>query len=299
MARLLPLALLLGLAAQPAAALTFSFSTIAGDTLTTSEAAAFRTAANAWSTYLVDPVTVVVRIGFRSLGSNILGQTAPTYVQASAAAAKTLLAADAKDATDRAAVASLATSTQTSLTLTTADARAIGFSTAAGTDGTIEFSTNYTFSDTRDANGGVASGSFDLIGIAEHEIGHLLGFDSSIDGGTGGVQTLLDQFRFAAAGTRSVTAGAAAYFSIDNGVTDINAFSVGGSGNSQASHWLQGTGAVMDPESSAGATQNIKPLDIQALDAIGYDVAVPEPESLALLGLGLVGVLLARRRPGG
>jgi hypothetical protein len=277
----------------PASALTFSFSQIAGTTLTSDETAAFQTAANAWASVFTDKVTVNVQIGFTALGTNILGGTAATFVTASGTAVKSLLTADRKDGTDIAAVSSLTGQPLPStVAMTSAEARALGFTTAGVTsDGSIEFSTAYTYSTSRDANGNVAAGTYDLVGIAEHEIGHLLGFDSSIDGGTSGISTLLDAFRFSSPGTRSITTGAA-YFSLTDGATSIASFSDGTT--YQASHWLQGTGGLMDPALALGSTENITGLDITALDAIGWDV--PEPASITVFALGLAGLRAIRRR---
>ena len=132
----------------------------------------------------------------------------------------------------------------------------------------------------------------DLVGIAEHEIGHLLGFVSGVDDGSR-YQTVLDWFRYGAAGQRSLTKGAPAYFSLDGGTTALASFSEGV--NDQASHWLDGTlsdgaWAVMNPEVGAGVTRDITRLDVTALDAIGWDAvsAVPLPASASLFGGALL-----------
>ena len=289
--------------AAPAAALSFDFTTIPGDTLSSDQSAAFATAASAWSSYLSDPITVDLQIGFANLGTGILGSTSPSFVTAGATVAKTLLAADATSANDQTAVASLPNyGANDGLLMTSAEARAIGFVTNTAIDGSIEFSSNFAFSTARDANGGIAAGTYDLIGIAEHEIGHALGFISSLDAEDGPYPSLLDEFRFSAPGARSATDGATAYFSIDDGATPIAAFSQGGSGNYQASHWLEGTlsgdgTALMNPALAAGAVQNIQPLDLTALDVIGYDLtSVPEPASAAILAIGLAALRFARKR---
>ena len=280
--------------AQPAAALTFNFTTKSGDTLSDDQRAAFQTAANIWSASLSDAITVNLAIGFSSLGSTVLGQTTPSAYVVPKNAVQTLLGLDATSQTDAQAVSSLSSSTQSQLVLTSAELKAIGGFSPGGSDGTIEFSNSFTFSTSRNADGSIAAGTYDLIGIAAHEIGHMLGFVSSIDGG-GGVQTLLDQFRYGASGVRSVMAGAAAYFSVDSGATNLANFTNGVS--NQASHWAIGTAGVMVPEAAAGQTQNVTALDLVAMDALGYDViSVPEPLSIGLLAMGVVFAAGTRRR---
>ena len=281
--------------AGPADAVTFSFSTIQGDTLTQAESSAFSTAAAAWTSVLSDPFVVTLEIGFRALASNILGQTAPGLLSGSAAAVEALLALDATSAADVSAVASLPASPAGNLFVTKAQLKALGVA-QSGSDGRIEFSSAYTFSTQRSADGTIAAGTFDLVGIATHEIGHLLGFISSLDYGSV-TPSLLDGFRYASSGVRSFAAGSGAYFSIDGGVTSEAGFSVGGAGQSQASHWAAGTGGIMDPTFSPGEVRNLAAVDVLALDVIGYDVTVPEPASLALLGFA-VGVAAVRRTLG-
>lgn len=288
----------------PAAALTFNLTQIQGDTLTASESSAFQAAAAAWSTIFTDPVTVNVSIGFRDLGTSgtggtILGATSPYFVvPASYAAFEAHYVADERSAADAQVAASLpATVPGGTVKLTSAEARALGFTTPGGTDGSIEFTSNsgIQFADTRAALNG---SNYDLIGIAEHEIAHLLGFDSSIDGSSS-IKSVLDLFRYSAPATPSFQTGQSAYFSLNGGTTGLASFSVGGSGQYQASHWLQGTGALMDPAVIAGHEQSITPLDITALDVLGYDVAgvaVVEPASMLLLASGLLTLTMQRRR---
>lgn len=280
----------------PASALSFVFTTVSGDSLTTGQATAFQQAADAWSSYFSDPITVNLQIGFRSLGANILGSTSASFVYAGTSVVKSQLALDAKDADDAQAVASLSDISQGNILLTSAQARALNFSTPVASDATIEFSSNFTFSDTRYADGSIAPNTYDLVGVAEHEIGHVLGFESNIDLGFS-YNSLLDAFRYSSVNTRSAAAGAA-YFSIDGGATDIADFAPGGSGNYQASHWAYGTNALMAPTIAAGQTENITALDARAMNVLGYDLitAVPEPASWSLMILGFGAIGIAKRR---
>ena len=291
----------------PGVALTFNFTTQPGDTLSPGQAAAFNAAAAAWSAVLTDNIAVTLQVGFSAgLGANVLGATRPSEAFVPYPSFRARLAQDAVSAADASAVASLPASFPTpSVVVTTVQAKALGYAVAPGaSDGAIEFNASYNFANSRGADGRVASNAFDLIGIAEHEIGHLLGFASNLDshlanaGDGAEARSALDLFRFASPGTRSYAAGASANFSIDGGGTALAPFANGS--DNQASHWARGyksggAFALLDPEGGPGQALNITPLDVLAMDVIGWDVvAVPEPASLALLAPG---VLAAAGRP--
>jgi hypothetical protein len=107
----------------------------------------------------------------------------------------------------------------------------------------------------------------------------------------------LDLFRYSAdsvaqgAGVIDWTAdNRSKYFSIDGGATSIAAFATGvnfGDGR-QASHWKDNLGlGIMDPTAARGELLAISANDIQALDVIGWNLAVPEPGTFLLMGLTL------------
>ncbi len=304
---LLTLALL---APRPGAALTFNFVTQPGDTLSPDQAGAFNAAAAAWSAALADDVAVTLQVGFTAaLPSNVLGATRAAQAFVAYPFFRTHLAQDATTAADAQAVASLPPGLgAASVVVTTAQAKALGYAVAPGaSDGAIEFNAGFKFATARDAAGRVAADAFDLIGIAEHEIGHLLGFISNLDshyattanGASTEARSALDLFRFAAPGARSYASGAAAGFSLDGGATTLAPFATGAS--NQASHWASGFQvggryALLDPDSRPGQVLAITPLDALALDVIGWNATpVPEPASALLLAPAVLAALVRRR----
>ena len=215
------------------------------------------------------------------------------------------------------------------LDINRANARALGFigNGDTGQDASITFSNSFTWD--FDPTNGITAGAFDFVGVATHEIGHALGFDSGVDivdivSGPNGparnddlndaapgigsldpyrVFSVLDLYRYSAPGVRNLAYGGAPYMSIDGGVTPLSAapialFSTGsfnGDGR-QASHWKDNLGiGIMDPTFASGELGVLTPLDIRAFDVIGWD-PVPEPGTLSLLGAGLLLAGLRNRR---
>ena len=179
-----------------------------------------------------------------------------------------------------------------------------GANAAIGADGTINFSTGFQSSFDFDPTDGIATGKFDFVAIAIHEIGHALGFRSGVDVYDGNTNfgaslngqifmTQLDMFRYSANPGNLGGAGAkldwgiggtgsnAPYFSIDGGTTALfgNTFATGtnfGDGR-QASHWKDSAPGVMqlgllDPTAARGQQGIITGLDLAAFDAIGWDI---------------------------
>lgn len=296
--------------------------------------AAFERAAASWESVISDPVTVTLDVGLESLDPGVLASAGSVLLTAGYDVIRNQMVADAALEADDIIVSSLPTFAQSSFTTPTgfsttgdltgnkAALKAMGFSGLDGafgaTDATINFSTNFSFD--FDNSDGVGAGLIDFETVALHEIGHALGFTSTVDtvdvlednNNTGAVTPrILDLYRFAdgtepadalgfATATRSLEPNVEANFSDSDfeGAMSTGAFT--GDGR-QASHWkdndLTGTLiGIMDPTLGFQQVEGLGLLDLRALDVIGYDISfVPEPSSL-WLALGGLMLCLRRRR---
>ena len=167
--------------------------------------------------------SIPVTDGFlgESLNSNLTGLT---YNQV-----RNALIADAKSPADAIAVATLPALTAPggkSFQMASAEAKALGLTSSLSPDGSVGFNTGVTW--TFDPNNRAVPGSFDFIGVAEHEISQVMGRVSMVGSGA---LTALDLFRYSAPSVRALTPSFNQYFSIDSGVTNINTFNGPGGGD--------------------------------------------------------------------
>jgi len=218
-------------------------------------------------------------------------------------AVKTVLAADAKSTDDATSIAHLPISDPTgggNFILADAQAKALGVRAGnnSGTDGTITFGDLYPY--TFDPNNRAVIGSFDFIGIAEHEISEVMGRvgDANISGGNFGVLDLFG-YQFGAGGTGTGVLNLAQnqdnnYFCIDGGITPLKLYNNHADGGDDKD-WGPGTADSFNTSISSGAAYLMSPVDIREMDVIGYNLAIPEPTSLALITMG-IGLLVRRIR---
>jgi hypothetical protein len=314
--------------AQPASALTFTLVDYNGSVAGSAAAQGFQKAADYWSSVITNDVNVRLEIGYTGISGNVIGTAFSQKDGASVASVYQRLSTTGNSALDAMAVANLTPltaaggltmmtsgvniSTQVydadnsannlQLLSNTASLKALGFSyNPLLVDGRINFNTalNFDF----DPTDGITAGAFDFIGVAIHEIGHVLGFTSGVDEYDyfAGDPTFdlndyaefstLDLFRYSAdprslahgpGRVLDLSVGAAAYMSVDGGATQLfgdSRFSTGARHGDgwQASHWKDTSGCglqigAMDPTFCRATGVTVTAQDLAAMDAIGWNL---------------------------
>ena len=315
--------------------------------------AGFDAAAANWSAQFTDAIVLNYEIDVDALAPNVLGGANPEIANLSYSAVRSALIADQTTATDVSVTSNLVNASSIDLRtndrsgavvfdtdnsarnsflrISNSNAKAIGLlnPTATGLDATITFNENFSFD--FDQSDGIATGQFDFIGVATHEIGHALGFFSGVDivdqfsgsgpnasddinGAAPGVGDLDDFAIFSTAdllrfspdslalgsGVIDVAFGGNPFTSIDGGVTNLANNTTGSfnGGGNQASHFASNAN-ILGPSFAPGTVRNLSAIDLVALDAIGFDfvttTAVPEP-SLAFAFTMIFGLVFVRRR---
>jgi hypothetical protein len=267
---------------------------------------AFRRAAAQWAAVISTPVTVTIGAGLADLGDpNLIGQTRPTSLTGSYTRVRDAIVAVHQDEPVVTAMPSAAQFTASirtgfsldgNLSATKATLKALGFTDLdamfGSSDATITFNSRFSFDfDNRD---GVSADTIDFETVAAHEIGHVLGFSSSVDV----IDTLsprpvrlepLDLLRFADAPgadpstpaefttfPRSLVPGVEAVLDDTSAAYRMSTGTLNGDGR-QASHWkddrLTGTLiGIMDPTLPSATIETVSAADERALELIGWTI---------------------------
>ncbi len=141
-----------------------------------------------------------------------------------------------------------------------------------------------------DPSNGISPGQTDFEGVVIHEIGHMLGFVSTVgyeELGTSIPPTIFDWFRFRpgvtlgtfASAQRVQSSGGSQVYFTGTGTLNLSTGRPDGAGGdeNQASHWKDDaiTGVrigVMDPTLSKGVRTELNDADLQAFGMMGYNV---------------------------
>jgi autotransporter-associated beta strand protein len=219
-----------------------------------------------------DPIAINILVNQSS--SISLGQSSFPVNSYSYATIRSALISHSTSPDDALAVASLPASDPIGGThdwwMSQPQQRALGFATAPGSDGTFTFNTAgpYTFDPANRSVGG----SYDFIGVAEHEISEILGRIYGVGRSINSAPAYLpmDLYRFTSPGVRSMNqVDSSVYFSLDSGTTNLKFFNDPGNGG-DFQDWASGAADSYNAFLTQGIENPMTPVDVTAVDVIGY-----------------------------
>jgi hypothetical protein len=231
---------------------------------------------NYYDSLFTNNVTINIHVGYgevagQTLGSNALGESyAPLYVPASYSSVRNaLLAEGAPGASSLLASSPL----PGSLYMPQAEAQALGLTASVSTS-YVGFSSTAPFSYTPNAT--PASYQYYFIGVVEHEISEDMGRVSLLDQQPS-FYSPMDVFRYSSPGVHDLStggSGSTAYFSTDNGVTNLgtwnNSTANGDLGDWYPSGPAAGGHDAFNDASSPGVINVVSPGDITLMNALGW-----------------------------
>ncbi|MDP9173328.1 MAG: NF038122 family metalloprotease [Planctomycetota bacterium] len=247
---------------------------------------AFAAAAQQFDNLFTNDVTINIHVSASSSGSFLGTGGGGNINSLSYSTLRSDLVSHAASPVDTAAIASLPLSDPVAgnhnYWLETAEGKVLGTipAQASPSDGTFTFSTNPAFTFNFNPNNRAIAGQYDFVGVAEHEIAHILGRSYLLGTPVLGTPAYypMDLFRYSAPGTPNITPSGTSYFSIDSGTTNLMPFST----SSDLVDWGSTTPYSADSSnafSSSGVENDLTPVDIALLDTLGFNV-VTTPRTL-------------------
>jgi len=219
-----------------------------------------------------DPITINVKVAYKSIGS--LGQSLTSFTSYTYSQIKTALQADDTTADDSTAVASLPAHDPIGgnhlYFVSTGEAKALGLLGASNAlDGTVTFDNTANLFD-YDKSDGITAGKYDFFAVVVHEITEVMGRELMVGSGNPHGYSPLDLFHYSAPGTRSFAGSHRGYFSIDGGNTNLKNFNTDPNGD--FGDWANNAGNdSFRAFSNSGVVNRVSPADLTEMDVLGYD----------------------------
>jgi hypothetical protein len=162
-------------------------------------------------------------------------------------------------------------------------------------DGTFTFGGGHMY--TYDPNNRAVADRFDYIGLALHELTELMGRVPQLGMDLGGMPSFMqmDLFHYTGAGTRGLNNGPGRSFSMDNGTSQLKAFNdEQANPMSDPQDWANGTNDAFNAFSNPGVVNEMSNIDLQVMDAIGYDFGQAGPTPTPGAGATTLGNISTR-----
>ena len=131
-----------------------------------------------------------------------------------------------------------------------------------------------------------------------------LGLSGGTIGSNPNSYSLIDDFAYTGPSTKNLGSGVGVNFSIDNGTTLLKVWNNSVQDGLDTRDWAPpgaGQGGDGSPDafnqfSNSGVVNGLSTVDLRLMDVIGYDRVVPEPSTIALSLLGVIGLIGFGRR---